>query len=127
MLAAALAAGVAGLGCERDTQSPVQPGATNVWLSTPNSYDQAVLISFDTFVGEFSPAPGFRAFPGPAGSGRVLLVADTPFQPGEELVGTIGASGVDALDAPGAAILEVARSDFTIRESVTGYVVRLGR
>jgi hypothetical protein len=113
-------------GCEHSVHAPADTTA-RVWLVTPEAYDQAVLIAFDSPAPRFSPAPGFRAFPDPSASGTVLVVADLPLQPGETLIGTLDGPAGGAGGPSGATVLEVARSDFTLRQSLAGYRVRLAR
>jgi hypothetical protein len=116
---------VAGAGCD--------PGAgvsstllVEVWVSSPHAADQALRIAFDDPVEAFEPTADIRHFQDATHSARALLVvADWPLAAGERLVGEASLRPRTRAVLPGARIIEAARSDYRMRESVDGYRVRL--
>jgi hypothetical protein len=114
----------AGTGCEGPLHDPTQP-SFHVWLTAPDGYDQALFIRFQGPVQGFVPAPGFQAFPDPTGSGAVVVVSDRPLHPGEARLGTLIVHNEHA--AVEGRVIEVARSDFSLRGNPEDYSIRLSR
>lgn len=127
-----LAAGVRALacaaiiGCDMDPQAPASPALVDVWVSSPEPYDQAFRITFDRPVEGFAAAPGFRDFQD-AGerSTTVLVVASAPMPAGESRVGSVRVRDLRDAASLDARVVEAARSDHALRETTAGYRVRL--
>jgi hypothetical protein len=114
------------IGCDTDPHGPGSPGQVDVWISSPHAHDQALLITFDTPVEGFVPAEGFRHFPvAGASSPTILVVATSPMPAGETRIGSFQARHLRDAAGLGATVIEAARSDHTLRDTMGGYRVRL--
>jgi hypothetical protein len=97
-----------------------------VWFSSPHAADQAVVVTFDDQLEVFEPAPDVRYFRDPGtGSSTLLLIADWPLPAGETLLGDARLRTRSRTSLPTARVMEVARSDYQLRNSVAAYRVRL--
>lgn len=97
-----------------------------VWVTTPNAYDQALLIAFNRPVRGLEAAPGVRRFAdSDARAGAVLIIASDPLPTGDVRVASFRTADAAELEGIEAAVIDVARSDFTTREDLRGYAVRL--
>jgi hypothetical protein len=113
-------------GCDTNPHGPGSPGQVDVWVSSPQAHDQALLITFDTTVEGFVPAEGLRHFPDPGASSRtILIVATSPMPAGETRIGSFQVRDLRVAAGVGASVLEAARSDHTLRDTTGGYRVRL--
>jgi hypothetical protein len=114
------------VGCDMDPQAPAAPALVDVWVSSPEPYDQAFRITFDRPVEGFSAAPGFRDFQD-AGErpSTVLVVAAEPMPAGESRVGSVRVRDLRDAASMDARVVDAARSDHALRETTAGYRVRL--
>jgi hypothetical protein len=114
------------MGCDASPHGPGAPGQVDVWVSSPLAHDQALLITFDTPVEGFVPADGLRHFPDAGASSRaILIVATAPMPAGETRIGSFQVRDLRDAAGVGASVLEAARSDHTLRDTMGGYRVRL--
>lgn len=123
--AGALVCAVA-LGCDGGPHGLDDAQLLEVWVFSPHASDQALLVKFDDPVEAFDPTPAVRHFQDAAGSATtILLVADWPLPAGESRVGTARLRTRSRTTLPTARVVEAARSDFQLRETVADYGVRL--
>jgi hypothetical protein len=114
------------MGCDPNPHGPGSPGQVDVWVSSPQAHDQALLVTFDTPVEGFVPAEGLRHFPDAgASSHTILIVATSPMPAGETRIGSFQVRDLRDAAGVGATVLEAARSDHTLRVTTGGYRVRL--
>lgn len=123
---AVAAACAVALGCDGGPQAVNDPQLVEVWISSPHPSDQAILVTFQDPLEAFETAPDFRQFRDAAhGASTVLVLAQWPLPAGETLVGRARLRTRSPASLPTAQVIEVARSDYQLRESVAGYLVRL--
>jgi hypothetical protein len=116
----------AGLGCDGGPYGPGDTWLVEVWVRTPNAADQAILVTFQDRVHTFRAEAGFQHFQdADDGASSVLVVADWPLPAGETMVGTARLWTRSRATLPTARVVEAARSDFQMRESVADYRIRL--
>jgi hypothetical protein len=96
-----------------------------LWVSSPETGDQAMRIAFHDPVEGFDPEPGFQHFLDADLAARaILVVADWPLPAGEQLLG-VARLRTRSGALPIAEVTEVAKSDFGLRDVLDGYRVRL--
>jgi hypothetical protein len=116
----------AAFGCDGAPQGISHAALFEVWVSSPHTADQAFHLAFNDLVEAFDPAPHIQYFQDPARGGTTLvLVADWPLAAGETMVGAARLQARDPTTLPTAHIVEVARSDYRLRDTLAGYGVRL--
>jgi hypothetical protein len=126
LMAVAAFALLAACGDGPQTPPPVVPGLVDVLVTTPNAQDQALLLSFGSAIESFAPAAGMDVFHNvSAGSTALLVVAAAPLAAGEIPVGSFTIPDTSRIGSMIATVGEVARADYQLRESLTGYSVRL--
>lgn len=114
------------LACDGGPHGVGDAALFEVWVSSPHAADQAVLVTFDDPLEVFDPAPDVRYFRDRArGASTVLLVADWPLPAGETRLGDARLRTRSRTSLPTARVMEVARSDYQLRDSVAAYHVRL--
>jgi hypothetical protein len=109
-------------GCDDGVDPNAGPGDLEVTLESPNGLEGAVLLEFrGGGIQGVTPGTGTLEYEQSGKRTQVMVILENPGTPSFVL------SVADTLSPPRVEILEVAAPDNTLRSSLAGYDVRIGR